>query len=73
MAILRNKEIRSMNKDQLITKMADLNRELIKYRSQIAMGTLPENPGRIKLIKKTIAKIKTSMNNQQEEVKKSNA
>jgi len=62
-----------MNKDQLITKMADLNRELIKYRSQIAMGTLPENPGRIKLIKKTIAKIKTSMNNQQEEVKKSNA
>lgn len=73
MAILRNKEIRTMNKDQLITKMADLNRELIKYRSQIAMGTLPENPGRIKLIKKTIAKIKTSMNNPQEEVKKSNA
>ncbi|MBS3149417.1 50S ribosomal protein L29 [Candidatus Woesearchaeota archaeon] len=72
MVILRNKEIREMNNDQLNAKMLELNKELIKYKSQVAMGTLPENPGRMRCIKKTIARIKNKMNNKQE-VLKSNA
>lgn len=60
-----------MSKEQLNTKMFELNRELIKYKSQVAMGTLPENPGRMRSIKKTIARIKNKMNKQ--EVPKRNA
>lgn len=71
MVILRNKEIKEMNKEQLNSKMFELNRELIKYKSQVAMGTLPENPGRIRSIKKTIARIKNKMN--KPEVLKRNA
>ena len=70
MVILRNKEIRSLSKEQLKAKMLELNKELIKYKSQIAMGTLPESPGRIRSIKKTIAKIKTHINKPMEVVKR---
>lgn len=69
MAILRNKEIKSMNKEQLNQKMLELNKELIKYKSQVAMGTLPENPGRIRSIKKTIARIKNQVKDIKEVVK----
>jgi len=69
MAILRNKEIENMDKEQLKIKTNELNKELIKYRSQIAMGTLPENPGRIRSIKKTIARIKTKFNKRPEGIK----
>ena len=71
MVILRNKEIREMSKEQLDAKMFELNRELIKYKSQVAMGTLPENPGRMRSIKKTIARIKNKKNKR--EVLKRNA
>ena len=35
----------------------------MKVNAQIAMGTVPENPGRIKEIKKTIARIKNLQKN----------
>lgn len=40
-------------------KISELSNELIRINAQIAMGTLPENPGRIKEIRKTIARLKT--------------
>lgn len=60
-----------MSKEQLNAKMFELNKELIKYKSQVAMGTLPENPGRMRSIKKTIARIKNKIN--KPEVLKRNA
>lgn len=59
MAILRKNEIKQMNEKELNEKLASLNEELVKINAQIAMGTLPQNPGRIKEIRKTIARIKT--------------
>jgi len=62
MAILRNKEINGMGKDALYTKLYELKKELAKIRSQISLGTVPENPGRVKEIRRTIARIATFMN-----------
>jgi large subunit ribosomal protein L29 len=59
MAILRKKEIKSMDVKILDEKLKDLKKELMNIRSKVAMGTVPENPGRIKEIKRTIAKIIT--------------
>ncbi len=59
MAILRKNEIKQLNKESLDQKLSDLKRELVKVRSQIALGTLPENPGRTKEIRRTIARIIT--------------
>ena len=64
MAIIKKNELKQMDSKTRETKMAELNRELIKINAQVAMGTIPENPGRIKQIKKTIAKIHT-LNNMQ--------
>lgn len=62
MAIIRNKEISEMGKDALSTKLYELKKELAKIRSQISLGTVPENPGRVKEIRRSIARIYTFMN-----------
>jgi len=62
MAIIKKSELKNMNEAQLNAKMKDLNRELIKINSQIASGTPPQNPGNVREIKKTIARILTKLN-----------
>ncbi|MDY6769818.1 MAG: 50S ribosomal protein L29 [Candidatus Nanohaloarchaea archaeon] len=66
MAILRSDEAREMSRDELEEKLDDLNLELSKERGQIAVGGFPEDPGRIKEIKRTIARIKTVLGEQEE-------
>lgn len=56
------KAIRGMGKEQMLDKMVELKKELLKMNSQIAVGTSPESPGRVKQIKKEIARILTIMN-----------
>ena len=70
MAILRKSEIKQLNKQATEEKITELRKELMKVNSQIAMGTMPENPGRVKIIKKTIAKLIISNKNKKEEPKK---
>lgn len=63
MAIIRKNELKQMNEKVLQDKLKDLKIELMKLNSQRAMGTPPENPGRIREIRKTIARIHTQKNN----------
>lgn len=56
------KAIRGMGKEQRLDKIVELKKELLKMNSQIAVGTTPESPGRVKQIKKEIARILTIMN-----------
>ncbi|MDO4565960.1 MAG: 50S ribosomal protein L29 [Oscillospiraceae bacterium] len=51
-------EIRSMSESELQTKLADLKGELFNLRFQHAINQL-ENPGRIKDVKRDIARVKT--------------
>ena len=62
-----------MQNQQLKEKLNDLKKELVKVNAQIAMGTAPENPGRTKEIRRTIARIKTILNITTREVKKKDA
>lgn len=61
MAIIRKKEISQMSEPTLNGKITDLRRELIRYNAQLSTGTPPENPGRIRAMKRTIARLKTSL------------
>ena len=45
------------------TNITPLLKELMKLNSQIAIGTVPKSPGKVKEIKRTIAKI-LSINNE---------
>jgi large subunit ribosomal protein L29 len=67
MAIINKNELKAMNKSDLQTKLNDLRRELIKENAGIAVGTTPKSPGKIKQIKKTIAKIIQLLNTKEEE------
>lgn len=56
---MKIKELRSMGKEELAKKLEELQKELMKDNAQVATGTTPKNPGKIKLTKKTIAQVKT--------------
>lgn len=55
---MKFKEISGMSVQDLQEKLGELYKDLMKDNAQIATGTLPKNPGKIKMTKKTIAKIK---------------
>jgi len=59
MAILRVDEIRTMNNIEKQEELDKLKLELIRERAISSAGGAPDNPGRIKEIRKTIARIKT--------------
>ncbi|MBL7147384.1 MAG: 50S ribosomal protein L29 [Nanoarchaeota archaeon] len=60
---IKIKEIQQMEKAQLESKLKDLKKDLMKINTQKSTGSNPENPGKIKQIKRTIAKILTTLNN----------
>ncbi|GBE17725.1 MAG TPA: 50S ribosomal protein L29 [Euryarchaeota archaeon] len=59
MAILRKDEIRDMDVSEIDTKIEELRQELLKINTTIASGGTPDNPGKIKAIRRTIARMKT--------------
>ncbi|MBS3155420.1 50S ribosomal protein L29 [Candidatus Woesearchaeota archaeon] len=63
---MKFKELKKMDKNGLETKIVDLRKDLMKLNAQVATGTTPENPGRIRVIKKTLAKIYTIQNEKKE-------
>lgn len=70
MAILTKNDYKQMNETQLNERLSDLKKELMKINTQISTGTTPENPGRVKEVKKTIARIITALNLKKEQPKK---
>ena len=61
-------EIRALSPEERKKKLEELRMELIKLRLQATTGAL-DNPGKIRAIRKTIARILTVM--REEELKKS--
>ncbi|MHC1631363.1 MAG: 50S ribosomal protein L29 [Methanotrichaceae archaeon] len=59
MAIFKVEELRNMSPEELADELNKLQDELIRERGIVVTGGAPENPGRIKELKRTIAKIKT--------------
>ncbi|MEF8880832.1 MAG: 50S ribosomal protein L29 [Candidatus Nanohaloarchaea archaeon] len=62
MAIFRTDEIRDMNASEIKQQISDLQKELVEERGQIEVGGFSDNPGRIGEMRKTIARMKTVLN-----------
>ena len=62
MPILRMDEIRDMDTEGRQERLQELRTELIKIKTMIRAGGSVENPGRVKALRKTIARIMTVMN-----------
>ncbi len=59
MAILRTDEIRDMTPAEREAELEGLETELLNARAVQAAGGAPENPGRIRELRRTIARLKT--------------
>ena len=65
---MKNKDIKKIKKEDVKKRLAELRTELMILQGQSKTGTPPKNPGQIKSIKRTMAKIYT-LNNQKTEEK----
>ena len=68
--MLRVKKLTDLNKEELEKQLDELMIEMMKYRAQISTGTPTENPGRVRAVKRTIARIITILKNKPEVKKK---
>lgn len=59
MTILHTEEIRDMTPTERAAELEELETELLNSKAVQAAGGAPENPGRIKELRRTIARIKT--------------
>ena len=67
MAILRSNEIWEMEIDEIQEKLIELKAELNKNVSKASAAGVIDNPGQIRELKRTIARVLTIMNQKQKE------
>ncbi len=56
---MKKKDLKKINPAELRKRIEELKKELMKYNSQVSTGAPSENPGKIRAVKKTIARINT--------------
>ncbi|MEK6951577.1 MAG: 50S ribosomal protein L29 [Nanoarchaeota archaeon] len=62
MSLIKKNELKNINVLAINEKISEFNKELMKLNTQRAVGTAIENPGRIRLLKRTIARLLTVQN-----------
>ena len=65
MPIIRMQEIREMSSEAKDEKLQELRTELTKIQTMIKAGGAIENPGRAKVLRRTIAQILTVINEEE--------
>jgi large subunit ribosomal protein L29 len=63
MTILRSQELSELSADELDDRLVELRRELMKIKGVLASGGIPEEVGKTREIKRTIARILTYKKN----------
>jgi large subunit ribosomal protein L29 len=62
MAIIRSSEIRQLSDVELQEQMEKLRIELIQHYGKVSAGGSTENPGRIRELRRTVARLMTEKN-----------
>ncbi len=65
MTIFRAKEVAQFSDAELIENEQKLKIELIQNYGKVSAGGAPENPGKIREVRRTIARIKTEQTKRQ--------
>ena len=66
---MKMKEITELSTDELLTKRRDLRQESLHLRLQQQSGQL-EQPSRLRLLRRDVARIETVLSQRQEETEK---
>lgn len=67
---MKFKELATLPQAELNEKLIELKKELMKENAQVAIGTMPKNPRKLRNEKKTIAKLEMLLARKTEETKK---
>jgi len=62
MAIFRSGEVEQLSDIELVEQESKLRLELMQEYGKVNAGGAPENPGHIRELKRTVARIKTEQN-----------
>ena len=62
MAIFRAKDVRELSDVELQEQMGKIKLELIQHYGKVSAGGSTENPGRIKELRRTVARMMTEQN-----------
>ena len=62
MAIFRASEVKQLSDTELAEQESKLRIELLQENGKVSAGGATENPGRIRVLRRTIARIKTEQN-----------
>ncbi len=68
MALMRMEEIKEMTPQDRHAKLKELENELMYERGVAAMGGAPPSPGKIRALRKNIARIRTVLSEEEEGV-----
>ncbi|MFA4819719.1 MAG: 50S ribosomal protein L29 [Candidatus Aenigmatarchaeota archaeon] len=68
MAILKSKKVRELNDKEMSEKLRELRLEFSKEMASSEIGGSVKNPGRIREIRRAIARIKTESGSRQKKV-----
>lgn len=63
--MIKAKEARKLNKKELDKRLEEMKKELMKLKSQSSGGSQAENPGKVRAIKRTIARLLTIKNSEE--------
>ena len=69
MPIVRLKDVRAMSPEDRRKRLTELRTELVRLRTMIKAGGAVENPGRIRELRKAVARILTIESEQPEPAK----
>jgi large subunit ribosomal protein L29 len=70
MPFLRIKEIRGMSSENRADKLDELKTELVRLRTMIGAGGTVDNPSRVKILRRAVAKIMTVEHEQTHGIRK---
>jgi len=56
---IKSRDIRTMKRDERVQALDDARKDLMHERGVAAMGGAPANPGKIRALRRTIARILT--------------
>ena len=60
---LTTKDLKSMKEQELTNRLNELQSELSKLRTSAARGTIAKDSGKIRTVKRNIARVNTVINN----------
>lgn len=67
---MKMNELKTLQNNELQERLAELRKELMKERAQIAIGAALKSPGKVRSAKRTIARITTLLHQKQATVER---